>query len=229
MNLSYRQLEDVIMHLHSVAPAKRSALQGRIKHFQRNGWPGGTNTGKGRPAAYGFGPILKLALGFELLELGVTPERAVYILQRNWTDVRTAVSLAFSSNILFSENTKKPSFDVYLYCDPQALSSMTEAVDDLSEDTFFYTSAPELSRNLMEEFGVHVRRLALINLTQLFLSLAEGLQMRADEFRKSWEEWEASEWNADREAYRSEFGVYPEDHEPNGKTDPHLPPQVRRN
>lgn len=77
MRLSYRELEDFLSEIHMIAPSKRTALKGRLKHFQRAGWPAGTNKGKGARVEYGIGQTLLLAMGMELLQLGMTPERIV--------------------------------------------------------------------------------------------------------------------------------------------------------
>lgn len=77
MHHTYGELEAFLAEIHRVAPEKRTALKGRLKHFQRLGWPAGTNQGKGARVQYGVGQTLSLAIGFELLQLGLTPERVV--------------------------------------------------------------------------------------------------------------------------------------------------------
>lgn len=77
MNLTYSELEDFLAEMHDVAPEKRIALRGRLKHFQRLGWPAGTNQGKGARVQYGLGQTLSLSIGMEMLQLGLTPERVV--------------------------------------------------------------------------------------------------------------------------------------------------------
>lgn len=215
MRLTYRGLEDLLADLHHVTVKNRVALQGRIKHFQRNGWPGGTNTGKGKAASYDFGAVLKLCLGFELLELGVTPERAANLLRDNWGNIRTATSLAVNAHPILStlDDREEHSFDVFLYCDPNALSSLTDAVTDPTDDTFFYTSGPELGRNLIAKKSLDVQRLALINLTVVLDGIAQHCD-ELEEFRVSYREWDAAERAEDDEAYKREFGVYPQDHLP---------------
>jgi hypothetical protein len=187
VQLSYGELERLLSELHRIAPSRRTALQGRIKHFQRNGWPGGTNTGKGRAAIYDFGAVLKLALGFELLQLGVTPERSSDLLRENWQLVRTATSLAIEAHQHLRKHagTDEP-FEVYLYCDPQALAGLSDPADDATEDTFFYTSALEMARHLQNYRGIETRRLALINLSQLIDGIIAFTENSGD-FRESWE------------------------------------------
>ena len=191
MELSYRKLEDVLASLHQVPDRNRLALQGRIKHFQRNGWPGGTNTGKGRRATYGIGELLKLVLGFELLQIGITPDRASALLAANWDYVATALSLAFGAH----ERSADQPFDVVIYCDPNALSGLSgraEQTDDPSDDTFFYNSTLQFARQLLEERHIAPRRLALINLSRLLGEIADLLE-GWDPLLTAYQDWDSVE------------------------------------
>lgn len=195
MELTYRELEELLALLHDVAPGRLAALRGRIKHFQRSGWPGGTNTGKGRPASYGFAEILKLALGFELLELGMTPERAIATLRENWDDVRTACSLAITAHPLLStpQLSVEEAFDVFLVCDPNALAALSDR--DEATDTFFYTSSPEFSRLLDGSRVIINRRLALINLSFLLGSITDVVPR--EDLLGGYQRWDEAERLAD--------------------------------
>ena len=77
-DLSYAQVADVLAAQHEVADANRVAFRGRLQHFQRLGFPAGINTGRGRSAKYGFGQVLMLALGLELIQFGLSPETVSY-------------------------------------------------------------------------------------------------------------------------------------------------------
>lgn len=52
------------------------AFRGRLQHLQRGGFPEGVNTGKGRPAVYGWSQLLQLAVALDLIDVGLTPEAA---------------------------------------------------------------------------------------------------------------------------------------------------------
>lgn len=189
VQLTYREVETVLAYLHGFEDHRRAALSGRIKHFQRSGWPGNTNTGKGRAAVYGFGAIWRLCLGFELLELGITPERASNLLRINWHNIQTATALAINAHKLFCRDNEP--FDVFLYCDPNALQAVVDN-DDISDDNFFYTSAPEMSRSLTQFRGMELRRLALINLSRLIGDLVEVLGS-SEELKRAYEQWDDEE------------------------------------
>lgn len=80
MELTYKQIEELLAALHGVHPDRRVALLGRIKHFQRLGWPEGTNVGKGSRVRYDTRRTFSLVVAFELLEIGMMPDRIVELL-----------------------------------------------------------------------------------------------------------------------------------------------------
>ena len=75
------QTEEVLALIHDIRPDMRTALQARMRHLQRYGIPRGTNTGKGKAAAYGPAQIVSLAVAFELLQLGLTPEHSCELIR----------------------------------------------------------------------------------------------------------------------------------------------------
>lgn len=76
-------MEEVFATVHRIAPGKRGAFQARLRHLQRLGVPPGTNTGKGVAAAYGPQQVAILAVALELLQLGLSPEHAATVLEKN--------------------------------------------------------------------------------------------------------------------------------------------------
>ena len=82
MLLRYPVVEALLSEVHKVPATGRVALMARIKNLQRKGWPPGTNSGRGKPADYGFGAIVDLLMAFELADLGIPPDQAVEILKR---------------------------------------------------------------------------------------------------------------------------------------------------
>ena len=77
MEFTYKEIQEILSRKHDIASASITAFRGRIQHMQRQGFPAGINTGKGRPAAYTWRELLLLALAFEYLEIGSTPDRAI--------------------------------------------------------------------------------------------------------------------------------------------------------
>lgn len=77
--LSHASVMDLIAWRHSIAGDKRTALRGRLQHFQRKRFPPGANTGRGKPAAYDWEQLILLAVAFDLVELGLPPDLAIEV------------------------------------------------------------------------------------------------------------------------------------------------------
>lgn len=213
MDLGYKQIEELLAALHGVEDEFRIALKGRIKHFQRNGWPGDTNTGPGKRAVYDFSKVLKLCLAFEMLQVGMTPDRAIKILSRNWDYICTASSLAIG---LLAQNDKARAHDVYLYCNPMSLGLRNPDDDDDAVDaTFFYGSGRLLAERIGKGFDQSLRRLSVVNLSRLFEDIFSELESQKavtlDQFVSAGYQWLDDERESGRERYKEEHGLYPED------------------
>lgn len=171
MRLTFGQVEELIATLHSVSGEHSIALRGRIKHFQRNGWPRGTNTGKGKPARYDFPSVLGLALAFEFTQVGMTPERVVEVLADNWSTVQVASNL-----VLAREDRDQPGCFIYLCCDPATLSTLSRpSLHHQAEMTFKYLFGYQLAQGFQQSAPIP-RRIALVNLTDLLNSMWKALQ-----------------------------------------------------
>ncbi len=77
MEFTYKEIQTILSRKHNIADRNEMAFRGRIQHMQRLGFPSGVNTGKGRPVSYTWRELLLLALVFEYLEIGSTPDRAI--------------------------------------------------------------------------------------------------------------------------------------------------------
>lgn len=161
MHLTYRELEDFFAVIHRVAESKRIALRGRLKHFQRLGWPAGTNKGKGARVEYGIGQTMSLAMGLEMLQLGLTPERVVAQLKLGGPQL--------ASGFLEALNEYGPYADPIFYIfAPESLHSLRD--DDSDKEGIL---SMMVSRSLLPEMMSQIspmnqwRRFAFINLSNL--------------------------------------------------------------
>ncbi len=77
MEFTYKEIQKILSNKHDIASDNDTAFRGRLQHMQRLGFPAGVNTGKGRPVSYRWRELLLLALAFEYLEIGSTPDRAI--------------------------------------------------------------------------------------------------------------------------------------------------------
>ena len=77
MEFTYKEIQEILTQKHHIADANRTAFRGRIQHMQRLGFPTGVNTGKGKRVPYTWRELLLMALAFEYLEIGSTPDRSI--------------------------------------------------------------------------------------------------------------------------------------------------------
>lgn len=168
MNITYSQLEDFLMEVHGVAPEKRVALKGRLKHFQRLGWPIGTNKGKGARVNYDIGQTINLAMGFEMLQLGLTPERVVDHFSL------TGTTLAYGiAEVL--KNYGKKNESVYYIFYPESLSTLRDATMD-GQKTGLQSQLVSASKlqDALSMASLHwTRRFAMIDIAGLLKTYVE--------------------------------------------------------
>ncbi|MGB5725257.1 MAG: hypothetical protein WBM39_12675 [Parasphingorhabdus sp.] len=77
MEFTYKEIQEILAQKHRIAHANQTAFRGRIQHMQRLGFPTGVNTGKGKRVSYTWRELLLMALAFEYLEIGSTPDRSI--------------------------------------------------------------------------------------------------------------------------------------------------------
>lgn len=135
-----------------------SAFLGRFQHLQRLRLVQGINPGRGKQAEYRANHVLVIALAMQLLQLGLTPETAVRLIQTNQDRVRLGTLLAVQS-----ADSLSPAF---LYFDPALLTELGDRNGeyDRADQTFHYAGRATLFE-MIEDcfFESDVPRLAIIN------------------------------------------------------------------
>jgi hypothetical protein len=124
---------DVLADAMEVPPERRSALLGRFQHLQRLALIDGINPGRGRAAEYKSHHLVVIALAFQMLQLGLTPERTVQVIKQNQDTVRLGIGLA-----VHAKDTISPSM---LWFDPAILTRSQDEIRDLADATFDYGGA----------------------------------------------------------------------------------------
>ncbi|GAA0471438.1 hypothetical protein GCM10009096_10540 [Parasphingorhabdus litoris] len=188
------------MDIHGIAPAKLGALRSRLKHFRRLGFPKKIDTGPGIHVSYGAKEVLFLVYAFQLIELGMAPEKA-----KNHINAITSLLVRAAGHIgsyLREENFDPVATDVMkIRFDPNGLELLTVLAD--------ITRKPKLAdeRSLADtwlykgewpkESGLGVIRFAEINITALMFEVAGRFDtaeiVPAVEFGKSLVDWAKSE------------------------------------
>lgn len=182
MELSYGDIELLLRCMHQVHEDKRIALVGRIKHFQRLGWPEGTNVGKGSRVKYNTRQTLSLVAAFELVQCGLPPERAIYLLKSSSLFLpmgflaaiaRDGVSTGPSSDDILGGS--QPDEHVFFCFDVNALRSLTWFEGDDCEWVLSITTQSKLSGVIADHETPH-RRVTLLNMTMLIEEVFYQLQ-----------------------------------------------------
>lgn len=154
------------------------AFLGRFQHLQRLRLVEGINPGRGKQAEYRAHQILVIAIAMQLLQLGLTPERAVRIIKENQDRVRLAISLAVPSPDEFGS--------AFLYLDPALLTELgsEDPANDVAERTFHYAGPGTLREMIEDALITHdVPRMAIINVRGTILSVTSALhELAAPDF-----------------------------------------------
>ena len=98
MILSSSQVEEVLIARHGIE--RRVAFRGRLEHLRRLGCPAGVNTGKWRPASFGWPQLLELAFALDLMEMGLTPEFTSSTMRANREKLLIGVAHLFDDHVV---------------------------------------------------------------------------------------------------------------------------------
>lgn len=147
---------------------RQSALLGRFQHLQRLKLIEGINPGRGKAATYGAHQVVILAVALQMLQLGLSPERAVHTIRLNQDRLRHAIGLAVNHNGQINPSV--------IWFDPAAIT-LTFDDDDLAEATFDFgglgTGAAAFKDMLLTGW---VQRLAFISVSGTLFHLVAVLE-----------------------------------------------------
>jgi hypothetical protein len=206
VELTYGEIELLLRYMHRVHDERRIALVGRIKHFQRLGWPKGTNLGKGTRVRYDARQTLSLLTAFELLQCGLPPERAVNLLRpaESFLPVGFLAALARdelsegpASDDLFGRN---PDAHIFLSFDANALRTLQEVEPSANESRLSVSDQANLDALLSDDEDEPYRRTTLINMTalleEMFYQLERVTPVNRQQVRDALRAWrdEVIDW-----------------------------------
>ena len=178
---NFGRIESFLAEIHNIAPSKRTAFQSRLKNFIRLGWPTGMATTKGKAAIFDASQYVQMALAIELTQLGLTPERVIRVLGKNWYPVAMCIQMAARAlsdapGGFRKDNTPSETdpLAMYLFFDPCALSSLTiewndpiAEAEDVATLDFFYGGQGVVRDNIIKWTSGGVSRISLVNITAL--------------------------------------------------------------
>lgn len=181
-------VEEALACLYGIVEPKRAALRARIKHFQRLRFPGGTNTGRGKPAKFSFTQYLKLALAFEMVQSGLDPWPARSVISEawGWSDLNFAFArtLLIDDYVINDPNRygKSPLFLAFTINSMWDLTTTSAAEDVEYYGAVEIMSHSTLSDLMLKEFdrewksGTSPWRTMLIDMTAFILNVYAALK-----------------------------------------------------
>jgi hypothetical protein len=147
---TFGQLEELLATVHHIAPDRKIAFQGRLKHLQRWGFPTREKPGKGKAIAYTIEHVLRAVVALELIQAGINPKFAIDMVEANWSSLLPTVylnSFTVTERVTFGGGSEH---DWCWLIRPEALRGLT--VDGESEydkhEAIHAISAENLARHL---------------------------------------------------------------------------------
>ena len=140
-------------------------LDPSVRYFQRLGWPQGTNAGRGGRVRYDARQTLQMCCGFELLQLGLSPERVVRFMVR--------------MEVMFAQAFHKAALGeiIFVMFDPAILSSLAWGGDIEKNDQFCWLIDSDRLTQRFKQYDslAQKRRLAWINVSVLLARVLAAL------------------------------------------------------
>lgn len=85
--LTFGQIEELLAAGSGIAGHKRIAFAGRLKMLQKNGLPIGTRPGRGKAGTYTFPHLVQMAIGVQMLQIGISPSSAASMVAKSWPSI----------------------------------------------------------------------------------------------------------------------------------------------
>lgn len=171
MDFSYREVIAILAEVHEIDELNMTAFRGRIQHMQRLGFPSGVNTGKGRPAHYSWRELLLLALAFQYLEVGSTPDRSVAEIVK--FEDRLLIGL---SHVILARRTVGDMDELNCFLCAELSSLLTLKIEDEWHQQCHILSLREINKILSAEGSNAFRSpYAIIDLRQFIGAVVNGI------------------------------------------------------
>lgn len=170
MEFRYPEIEAALAAMHSIAEDRRSAFSNRLRHLQKNGFPPGTNPGRGKAVVYEVRHAVQLAIVLEMNQVGLNPERAMRLANEYMGRIQAASLLAAREMLSGDEEA------ILLVFDPVMLADLRDKNDwDETSASFDVKTLPEFRASLDDGTNLRSRRYALINVTEVVSELSHRL------------------------------------------------------
>ena len=116
MDLSFSQVVSPLSRVFRIKEDRLSAFSSRIKNLQRGGMLPDINTGRGVAARYGPEHVFLIASALQLIDVGLTPERAIEVISQQ----KDYLGLALQSALAKGDSGQDT--DTFVLVEPQGLN-----------------------------------------------------------------------------------------------------------
>ena len=125
VNLSYAELEAMLVAVLRVPEGARMRLRSRIQHLQRAQFPPGANVGRGARHRYDREDSFQVLFAFVLMDIGWTSLAAAHFLIEQWANFDLLIDDGLSGSL-----TSNRTLDGWLLLNPNTLSSISPGLTD---------------------------------------------------------------------------------------------------
>lgn len=181
---AFAQLETALATHLRVAEQHRARFSIRLKHFQRMGWPRGVNNGRKYRVSYTAQQVLEVAFVLELVELGLSPDRAIGLVEFWWDDLRRSFLLA--------RDAPFPIVFAFLRGDAAGLQSDEDRAEHLDDRAAIIGIDPGDSADQLRAALTWLAsgRASVINVSDVLSGLTEGIEAAYAESALIWAQTE---------------------------------------
>lgn len=147
MHLSYSDTIEILARLNEISTESMGAFKARLRHFQRLGFPEGSNTGKGKPARYDLSMVLQLALATQFIQAGLPPAKIAQMIKHNWPATISHMFIALVPQGRLKDNTGRVvDVDISLCASPESLRELSTFGDSEEDyyDAFYFEPTARL-------------------------------------------------------------------------------------
>lgn len=199
MKIRAKKAESLFASAYGIGAEHPVAFRRRLEHLRTHGCPTGLDTGRGRPAIYGWLQLVQQTIALDLIDVGLTPERAarlavsdpraVHMFATNLTQY-IAKSPALASKWINADKwpSKK---SLFLYGRLQELASESDPARR-TDNTFGFFRGDEIAKWNAERSSIETVGI-VIDFGQLIASLirrvADLTEQSTLETTKNFYEW----------------------------------------
>lgn len=163
---SFAMVQEFFVWRFDIPDSRRTALRGKLQNLQKFGIPSDVNTGRGRPAKYGFGQMIELSIAMDLMDVGFPPDAVVTVLRSEMALVMEALNVE-GGNVpsYYGDDGPRPALMI--------ISAFAKSNFFPRRRSVLITTPKELADGLLNENLTVVFPITIIDLQQIIYRLKD--------------------------------------------------------